>query len=335
MALKEKVIFDTNFLYNKRATSFFGNKEELVQFSKLADIIIPEIVVEELEGKYKRSFGQEKEKFFKTLLPSMLSHNCDVLEIESKIKELKDGEEILYQIIQLTDFSILPEIKKLAINKLPPFEPTDGTDKGFKDTYIYFTILEYLQRIPDKYVFVCVKDQRFKRAFDAHHNIFAIESYKEFLKHRISQFQDDYFLSKVKEELGLEFEKEEVLNFWMNIDDNQVVLVKKAADEFVIEVDSGEIMSIANREHYLTTIDVLISSANFGTTHATIEKLERYINFFSEDDVSRILVSSFQNEQIRWIIEDDDVKQFIGTLFKAHDELEYSEIQAFLEEIFD
>jgi rRNA-processing protein FCF1 len=130
--MKDKVIFDTSFLYNKSASSFFGNEEELKKFEKVADIIIPKIVFEELENKYSRSFGQEKEKFLKTILPNIIEHNINEVVVENRIKEIIDKETIAYQIIELTDFSVLPEIKKLALKKMPPFEPNDHTDKGSK-----------------------------------------------------------------------------------------------------------------------------------------------------------------------------------------------------------
>ena len=335
MALREKVIFDTNFLFNKKATSFFGNREELEQFSKVADIIVPEIVIEELEGKYERSFGQEKVKFLNTLLPSILDHNVEVVDINTRIKELKDAEDISYQVIQLTDFNILPEIKKLAIKKQPPFEPGDGTDKGFKDTYIYFTVLEYLQQIPDKYVFICVKDKRFKKAFESHHNIYAIESYDEFLRHRISQFQDDYFLSKINEELGIEFYKEDVLDYWMNINDNQVLLIKNKEEEFVCEVDSREIIAVAKTEDYQNSIKNLINSADFLMTNSSIEILDNHINFLSEEEAKRILEASFHNTNIRWVINEHDIKLFIGTLYEMNDDVVDGEIKEFLDDIFE
>jgi hypothetical protein len=41
------------------------------------------------------------------------------------------------------------------------------------------------------------------------------------------------------------------------------------------------------------------------------------VNYFSDEKILKILDASFSNEQIKWIIEDEDVKEFIGTLYKA------------------
>jgi hypothetical protein len=72
---------------------------------------------------------------------------------------------------------VLPKITDLALDKKPPFEGGDGTDKGFKDALIYFLVLEYLQETPNKKVFVCVKDKRLKEAFNKHHNIIVVENH--------------------------------------------------------------------------------------------------------------------------------------------------------------
>lgn len=333
--MKEKVIFDTNFLYNKKGTSFFGNKDELERFAIEAEIIVPEIVLEELEAKYSRSFEQEKEKFFKTILPNMIEHNTNDVVIQSKIKSLIDSETIVFQKIALTDFSILPKMKKLAIEKLAPFEPGDGTDKGFKDAYIYFTILEFLQKSPDKYVFVCVKDQRFKTALNAHHNIIPIESYKEFKQKSISQFYDDYFIKKINTELDIVITKDNIIEYWYNINDNQNVLIRTDDTDYVLEVDSNEIVGSVKKEHYQGIIQQLINSIGFQRTHRSIAELSPFINYFSNEETLQILNASCNNKQIKWIIEDEEVKQFIGMLYNAKKELVDGETAQFLKDTFD
>jgi hypothetical protein len=333
--MKDKVIFDTSFLYNKSASSFFGNEEELKKFEKVADIIIPKIVFEELENKYSRSFGQEKEKFLKTILPNIIEHNINEVVVENRIKEIIDKETIAYQIIELTDFSVLPEIKKLALKKMPPFEPNDHTDKGFKDAYIYFTILEYLKNVPNKYVFVCVKDERFKLALRQHCNIIIIENYEQFKEQSMSQFLNDYFIEKVNAELvEVEIKKEHIIAFWHNIDNNQNVLIKVEDEEYIVEVDSGEIINRTQPKLYSSNIEQLVLSSNFGRTHSSIEQLTPFVNYFSDDEIRKILEASFSNEQIKWIIEKEDVKEFIGKLYIARRWLVKDGSAVFLKKIF-
>ena len=66
-----------------------------------------------------------------------------------------------------------------------------------------------------------------KEALEKHDNIIVIKDFNEYAKHRIAQFQDDYFLGKVDEELGLEFKKNEVLDYWININKNQQFIIIK------------------------------------------------------------------------------------------------------------
>jgi rRNA-processing protein FCF1 len=77
-----------------------------------------------------------------------------------------------------------------------------GNYNGFKDTLIYFSVLEYLQEIPNKKVFVCTNDIRLKKALNNHNNIIVVENHEAFKQQIVSQFFDDYFIEKVNTELG-------------------------------------------------------------------------------------------------------------------------------------
>jgi len=319
--MKEKVVFDTNFLFNKSASSFFGSREELNRFSKLADIILPEIVLEELEAKYHRLFTDDKEKFFKTILPNIIEHNTNEIVIEDKISCLIENESIPFSIIKLTNFNVLPEIKKLAINKTSPFEASEGTDKGFKDAYIYFTVLEYLQNIDAKYIFVCSKDKRFKKAFELHSNILAIESFDEFKQYSISQFYNEYFINRVNEELGITISKENIKDTWDNINDNKVVLIEFDGTEYVIESDQSEIVSYSTKNEYIPNIELLITSPNFDNTDEVVDRLMPFMAYFTDDEIYNILNAACNNSQIRWIIEKADIQELIGVLYENRKEL--------------
>jgi rRNA-processing protein FCF1 len=333
--MKEKVIFDTNFLFNKVASSFFGNREELKLFSNDAEIIIPEIVLEELEAKYIRMFDDEKGKFTKTLLSHIVEHNTNEIIIENRIKELIDNEKIPYSVIGLSNYEVLPEIKKLAIKKYPPFENGEGTDKGFKDAYIYFTVLEFVQNISDKYIFICSKDKRFKNAFEIHPNIISIESYRDFKQHSISQFFDDYFIEQINEKLEFNISKENIKEYWYNINDNKVVLIEFEGEEYVIETDSGEIISSCNKSEYSALIDELVVAGSFNQTDELVEKLVSFTAFFSNEEILKILNASWRNNQISWIIYKPQIKELIGPLYSSKKELiESEEGLEFLKKVF-
>jgi hypothetical protein len=129
------------------------------------------------------------------------------------------------------------------------------------------------------------------------------------------KFQE--FLHLKTELVEVEIKKEHIIEYWHNIDDNQNVLIKVEDEEYIVEVDSGEIINTSQPKLYSSNIKELVLSSNFGTTHSSIEQLTPYINCSYPSSLLSLFSSSFSPAQIQWIIEDEDVKEFIGTLYKA------------------
>ncbi|WP_139682576.1 PIN domain-containing protein [thiotrophic endosymbiont of Bathymodiolus puteoserpentis (Logatchev)] len=262
--MKEKVIFDTNIVHNIESNSFLGGRVELERFLQDADIVIPETVIQEIKRQKKQKLASNKDKFLSNPFHKLLAVNEDDTKdfsIEDYIQQLAEDETIPFEVIDLKNNDVLPQIKELALNKKPPFEGKDNTDKGFKDALIYFSVLEYLQEIPNKNIFVCVKDGRLKEAFNKHHNIVVVENYEQFKQKSISQFFDDYFIKKVNAELvEVEIKKEHIIEYWHNIDDNQNVLIKVEDEEYIVEVDSGEIINTSQPKLYSSNIKELVLS---------------------------------------------------------------------------
>ncbi|MBN2869136.1 MAG: DUF4935 domain-containing protein [Flavobacteriaceae bacterium] len=336
--MREKVIFDTNIIRNAEATNFLGGRNELERFADVADIVIPDIVIQEIKRQKRKNLQSNKQKFLVNPFHNLLEidkTSTNAFDIDNYIEKLVKDEDFKYEVIDIKDNNVLPLIKELAVNKKPPFEGNDNTDKGFKDALIYFSVLEYLQEIPNKNVFVCVKDGRLKEALDAHHNITVVESYNEFQRKSVSQFFDDYFIQKANDFLGFTITKENIIRFWININDNQVVLINKDDDIYTVEVDSSEIMGTALLEEFSPIIDKLVTSPNFGITHDCIAYLSDFIPYFENDQVNRILNAAYENDQIRWIITDDDIKQFIGQLYENTEVILNKETLKFLNTNFD
>jgi rRNA-processing protein FCF1 len=305
-------------------------------FLKDADIVIPEIVIQEIKRQKKEKLVNNKHQFFFNPLHKILDVNeatTKGFNVENYIQKLLEEEAIPFEVIDLKNNDVLPQIKNLALNNEPPFE--ENTDKGFKDTLIYFSVLEYLQEIPNKKVFVCTNDIRLKKALNNHNNIIVVENHEAFKQQIVSQFFDDYFIEKVNTELGVTITKENIIKYWHNIEDNQNVLIKVEDEEYIVELDADDIVSTSKSNLYNPNIEQLVFSSNFGTTHNTIEQLTPYINYFSDEEILKILDASFSNEQIKWIIEDEDVKEFIGTLYKAKSRLVENDIAEFLKGIFE
>lgn len=337
--MKEKVIFDTNTIRNTEINTFFGGRKELELFVQDADIIIPFTVVEEIKRQKRVSLLSKKDSFLSNpfhKLSGISEEDTKSFDIDSHIQKLIDEETIPFDVIDLKSNEVLPLIKELALLKKAPFEPSDNTDKGFKDALIYFSVLEYLQEIPNKYVFVCAKDNLLGEAFKNNPNVFVIKDYNEFKQHSISQFFDDYFIEKVNEGLGITITKESIKEYWYNINDNKVVLIEFEGQEYVIETDSGEIINSCKRSEYADEIENLINSPNFNSTDRSVENLLDYSNYFSSEEILKILDASYNNSQINWIINKHQIKELIGPLYIAKKEfIDNKEGLHFFKKVFE
>lgn len=336
--MKEKVIFDTNTIRNTEINTFFGGRPELELFIQDADIIIPFTVVEEIKRQKKAVLKSKRDSFVSNPFHKLQGINevdTNSFDIDAYIQKLIDEETIPFEVIDLKSNDVLPLIKELAITKQPPFEAGDNTDKGFKDALIYFSVLEYLQEVPNKYVFVCAKDNRLGEAFKNNPNVFVVKDYSEFKQHSISQFFDDYFIEKVNEELGITITKENIKEYWYNINDNKVLLIEFEGEEYVIETDSGEIINSCNKSEYSSLIDELVVTGSFNQTDELVEKLVSFTAFFSNEEILKILNASWRNNQISWIIYKAQIKELIGPLYSSKKELiESVEGLEFLKKIF-
>lgn len=329
----EKVIFDTNSIRNSEPMQFLGGRTELEKFSKVAELIFPDMVLDEIKNQKRRNLINKKKSFLDNpfhWLRQLDEDGTKNFDIEGHVDVLESQEALPYKIIELTDYSCLRDMKELALKKLPPFVPQDGSDKGFKDAYIYFTVIEYLQSIDDKYVFFVTDDGLFKEAFKANPNVYVIKDFNEFMMKSITVFHDDYFIEKLQLEIHTDITKESILDYWVNINDNQVLLLDVNGDHRVVEIDSKEIVKYDDVNAYSDAIDSLIKSTSFDKTHIAIEELTNYIDYLSDDEIIQILEATRENNQIFMIIDDEDVKQFIVSLYEKKKDILSSDLEAYI-----
>ncbi len=332
----EKVIFDTNRLYNSKLTTFFAkNVCWLESFHKSSEIIIPTIVLEELRNKYKRDFQEGKEKFFQNMLSNILSHNAETIDIDDKIQKLLDTETITFSQIELTNMNVLSEMIELALKKEPPFEAWKGTDKWFKDACLYFTILEYLNTLSDKYIFVCTCDWRLKEALEKHKNIIVVEDFKEFESKSTWYFKEKYFIDKLNEILPHTVDS--IWDIQYNINDNWLItIITNDIDTYRVEVDfsTKEIIDFVRKWDFNDLINWLISSDNFSDTHSIIKQLMWFINYITDDEIISLYNALFTNSQIRWAFW-YSVKEFYLKLYENKTDLFDDEMKNKIDKLFE
>ena len=126
----------------------------------------------------------------------------------------------------------------------------------------------------------------------------------------------------------IKLSQESIIDYWININENHVLLIEVDEEKYAVEVDSGEIVAYSNIDAYSEDINSLINSGAFTTTHSAIEVLNSYIHFLSDDEIIKIFEAAQTNEQINWFISDEDVKQFISSLYKMKKGILTSELKA-------
>lgn len=168
---KLTVMFDTNVVWDKDWNIFYKYADIWKEISEIEyiKICIPKMVVQEI----KRQKEKETEEEISNIVNSYYVKNftsikeSDIEQIyRKKIHNLEKmaKSEISYELIKLSHtIDLVSKIKQMAISNTPPFD--EKSDKGFKDTYIYLTILEYATNNPKEKIIFYTNDGRLSQAF--------------------------------------------------------------------------------------------------------------------------------------------------------------------------
>lgn len=319
----EKVIFDTNKLRStKSLTHFFGNREELERFQNVAEIIIPDLVLEEIKIQKKKHFEEEKLKLMENSCAELINAEelLEKLNINALVLEVFGAETIRYTTISITETSCLEQMKHLALHNQAPFDLS--SDRGFKDAYILFTIQEYLKSITDEMVFIATCDSRLAEALSKHPKVKIIGDFRDFELNRATFFSEPYFLESLSVYLEQSVTAGNLLRVGFNPKSNWLVEVA-VEDEFfgelnyLVEVDyvSKEILGkytgrLSKHVHAFKT------SGSFAETKTHISALRSNVSYLFLREAIEMLEVSLDNNQIYWIAEDSPVRGFIRTLFE-------------------
>ncbi len=321
--MKYKVVFDTNSIRNPESvTDFLGGRSELELFLKVSEIIIPDIVIEEIKNQKRKHLISKRDSFLSNpfhFLRKVDKEKTKSFDIEKCILELVGVESLPYSVITLTT-NVLEDIKKLSLGNLPPFE--ESSDKGFKDAYIYFTILEYLNNIDGDNIFLVTKDDRLKLAFNDNVRVIVVKDFDEFEKHIDAYFRDEYFVNRLKEKISENITAECIDEIWLNTEENWVI--KLTCDETVhfVEVDFSSREIIDSTDYnFAEGIDGLIISRAFRSVHSYIETIKDYTQYFSDQEIKQLIEAAANNDQIYSIATDEDVKEFFMPIFKAKSQI--------------
>jgi hypothetical protein len=119
--MKAKVIFDTSVITNQDTKNFFGGREMLMSFTQDADIVIPEIVIQEIKMQKRKKLFSNKDRFLSNPFHKLFGLNesdTKSFDIDTYLEKLLDEETIPFEVIDLKNNDVLPQIKELAMTLL-------------------------------------------------------------------------------------------------------------------------------------------------------------------------------------------------------------------------
>ena len=334
---KYKVIFDTNSIRNKKSLhTFLGGRPELEDFSKVSEIIIPNMAIDEIKNQKREYFELERDSFLDNPFRSLMEVNeagVRNFNIEEFIEQLEINEQIPYSLISLTK-NRQENMKSLSLLNSPPFDK--NSDKGFKDAYIYFTVLEFLENNKDiEKVFLVTGDGRLKEAFENNPRVQVIKNYDEFEMYMDSYFKEEYFINRLNEEIPGNITAGCIENIWLNLDENWVIKLVCNGVTYYVEAgfSSREIFRHTDA-NFSTKIRALTRSGTFSYTHDCIKAIREYVQYFSDQDIQDLILAATTNDQIYQISHDSDVKIFFSRIFDAKSQIIPEDVRGQFKEKF-
>jgi hypothetical protein len=247
--MAHKIFFDTNILSSPESTEhFFGGRDQLSRFQRIAEILIPTIVNSEIRNQKKKNLISKRDSFKSNpFFNKQIRQDEEFVSddhIEKWLDEIESNEKIVYTKVSLKNRDILQNIVDMAVTSRPPFEVNN--DKGFKDVIIYFTILQYTEDNPSDQVYFICKDGRLGEAFKGNHKVKVLKDYDEYERHQKDYFLSSYFIEKIKEHLNDEtINVESVEDIKLDKELNWILKIHSNKNFYEVEVDyvSKEVIS--------------------------------------------------------------------------------------------
>lgn len=312
-----KVIFDTNTVRSQTSISnFIGGRTDLEKFSKVADVLLPDIVIDEIRAQKRRYLSKKRDEFLLNPFHELIVLEKELtkaFKVDGLLQQIEEKETIKYQVLSLSSKNALESMRKLAINRKPPFD--SDSDKGFKDAYIYFTVLDYLKTNPSDEAYFVTRDKRLTEAFSTVSAITVVADYDDFIQHEQSFFKSLYFLSRLKDELSIDVEAKSVAEVRININGDWVVRVQQESslDWIVIDFASREVLANMHGDYDVIVNEFIDCKSPDDAPRLAIPVL-RMVDLYTVDDATRIIAAMCENETIRANSNDEWVRDLYLTL---------------------
>lgn len=281
------VFLDTNSINSTSHSVLFGNYDKLKKLSEIATLVVPAIVLEELIGHKRKYFTSKlhelrQNPFFAATGGS--GESLQSLDFSIYEAQLRQDQTVPYKIWNLpSPEAFFDRLVDLAIRNEPPFDK--GTDKGFKDACIAFTVEDYLNihKEIDEAILI-TKDSRLIEFFKKNAKITAAESIDE-----------AWTLCMERSAAGFE------------------TAGRNNGSRSASNSASAAISTVSK-----TLISDLCESRSFQNTHNAVEALSPLREALTGNEKVEILRASATNQQIRWILSDEDIAEFFMPIFEEH-----------------
>lgn len=291
------LFLDTNVLNgNQSFNQLFGKREELEELSKYFKIVIPDIVIEELINHKRKQFEREVSLLNKSTLFAFLEYDKSKLSsctFEDIRQACLDGETIAYDSCPVGDPARFQEtFLPLALGNQPPFEKSN--DKGYKDACFSNSILTFMGENPDNVFFSYTRDGRLLEFLRSIDNLATFSNYKDLIRAIAPQQQP-------------------------------------AETPMSNNNDSNSSAGVITNLTIKSAIDELSVSNSFQTTHHLVHVISDNRDNLSFSDKKSILRSAVDNTQVKWLLNDSDVRELIIPIFnELGDELTDSDYLDFI-----
>ncbi|QMS84834.1 PIN domain-containing protein [Candidatus Xianfuyuplasma coldseepsis] len=165
--MENAIVIDTNFLIEQRKDNYITRF--IVECKKQYDVFVPEIVVKEIKNIKARDIKKSYEK-----IEVLKEELVEYVEINNKVN-LED-KIILYEksldkyidhhfkdkVISYNKKKMLDKLLERDRYKLPPFNSNENaSDKGFKDSMIWISLLEYFEMKKYQNLYFITSDKGF------------------------------------------------------------------------------------------------------------------------------------------------------------------------------
>lgn len=320
---KVAVIFDTNACHSKRETQvFFGDRATMQEIASRADILIPQIVIDELIQQNSEGTEQSADNLRKNPLLDVLGFDrskVDSLDSVIHAKEIYDKENIQHTVVQISDTErAFQNLQRWSVVGSPPFnarnkDGKNNSDKGIKDALVACTVDEILGKNDyETYYLACI-DSRLKEYYRDNKRISCL-SPSEILDELKKEFFDEYTLDKTKKEL--DWPAIALVGDWININSDIVGLFSYEEYRTIVIFDKNS-KEILESTDYLFVEDsnLLNTSGSFAATHDAVARISGSVAYYSYDDIQKIRKGLTTNDQVYGIGTDDDVKGLAKQIF--------------------